>query len=323
MLGILVRVVIPAGRIVPIWIPQAAEGLGASRVLRVVCRQEDLLLDDEWDLSTTLLDEIGHSAGYQAALEVVPEYQCAGDARIGVEPGDADGMVVVPEQTRRLVERVVDLGLADVQVGIDDPVDVEASVRGARAVEGPGVEEAVARSEPSKGSAVARPRHQAAVHVHACAVAGTSGTHQTRVDRHDVGVGQLVVERDLDRLAPLTDDDPAEVTLRRRAAQIRDRLESPQRGRRQRWVQSVLVLGDIDRVVVDHEPAVEVLARTVGDSHWDPAWIERINAAKGLQEPRRRWALDKNGVRRGQARDRCGKRLGDAPGGQHVPSRSP
>src|SRR5450631_2196913 len=204
-------------------------------------------------------------------------------------------MVVVPEQTRRLVERVVDLGLADVQVGIDDPVDVEGSVCGARTVEGPGVEEAVARSEPSEGSTVARPRHQAAVHVYTGAVAGTSGTHQARVDRQDVGVGQLVAERNLYRLAPLTDDDPAEVTLRRRATQILDRLEPPQCGRRQRRVQSVPVLGDIDRVVVDDEPAVEVLARTVGDSHWDPTRIERIHAAKGLQEPRRRWALDKTG----------------------------
>src|SRR5215472_11785875 len=75
----------------------------ARILLENVGRNKTLVLNDERNSH-----QVGQQPlGYQAGFEVVGNDESRGQSGVGVEPGDAHRMVVIPHQAGALVVRVV------------------------------------------------------------------------------------------------------------------------------------------------------------------------------------------------------------------------
>ena len=178
---------------------------------------ENLVLDDDGELADgmtsqdAVLDEFGKPSRLQARLETIPDDISGSDPGVGVGAGDAEGVVVVPQQPGALVVGVVILGLVCCAPWIEDLVVQEAQP--VRAV----------RRPPVEGPAVADPGDETAVDVDRCPVLGLVGAGNRRIHRDDtlqrgsrrgsVG-GKFVVKGDWYRNTPFRDNDAAEMLWR-------------------------------------------------------------------------------------------------------------
>jgi hypothetical protein len=64
---------------------------------------ENLVLEDQRDLVAAGLDVAREALVDEVQLERVADEEARGDARIGIDTGDADGVIVVPEKACALV----------------------------------------------------------------------------------------------------------------------------------------------------------------------------------------------------------------------------
>ncbi len=200
---------VPAVRLVDVRVPQVAGArLGHHRRPRRVALldalgDEDLVLEHQVDGPRVQRPrKMVH--GDQGQLVVVVDHARRRDARIGVEPSRADRVVVVPDEARPLVVRVVVLSLVTGHVSAR-PQDLIVDEAGPFVAVG---------IPPGVRPAVAGPGDQAAMKVHGGPVVLVLRAHDRPVDRQDVAGRKVVSERDLDGSAPLGRDDPAEVPER-------------------------------------------------------------------------------------------------------------
>ena len=78
---------------------------------------EHLVLDDQRYLVAAMLQKIRQALGDQARFKIVADEKSRSNSGIGVDAGDADGVVMVPAKPRALVERIVVLRLIGFSVG--------------------------------------------------------------------------------------------------------------------------------------------------------------------------------------------------------------
>ena len=149
-----------------------------------------------------ILQTIRQALGDQARFESVANENGRGDAGVGVDAGDADGVVVIPAEPRALVKRVVVLRLVDRSVRIEHLVVEETDTV------------PTGRVPPRKRTAIADPRSQAPVEMHRGSIVALACTTDRQVIGNDVFAGREVVSKsDLDRLAFVRDDDAAEMPM--------------------------------------------------------------------------------------------------------------
>ncbi len=96
--------------------------------------------------------------------------------------------------------------------------------------------------------------------------------------------GQVILERDLDWFASLGDDDPAQVSLRYTATQVRPRLIASQGRRPEIRVQLIKILVDVDRVVLGNDFALTPGPRSIWNCHRNAIRIEGIDSTDGLHK---------------------------------------
>ena len=201
---------------------------------------ENLVLDDQRNFLAARLDEVGKALADKICLERVANEEARGDARIGVDAGDAQGVVVIPHEPGTLIERIIVLGL----------------VWGCSRIEHRVVEETWStisgRVPPSERSAVADPRNQTTVKMHSGAIVAQVRTRDGQIIGDDVRpAGEIVPEGDLDRRAFLPNDYAAEMLVVL-TGEKPSRIKAAQRCWPHRWSYAgILKLVDVDGVVRD------------------------------------------------------------------------
>src|SRR5690348_9763944 len=113
---------LPAVRLVGVRVPETAYpgGTGPGRVFADdVGPDEDLVLNDDGDLAPTVLYKVGQAQVAQISLKAVTNDVGAGDPRVGIEPSEIVGVVVVPGQPSALVVGVVVLRLTRLEVRVE------------------------------------------------------------------------------------------------------------------------------------------------------------------------------------------------------------
>ena len=173
---------------------------------------EDLVLDDDREFVASCLDEVGQTLVDEACFKPVTDKHAGGNPGIGVKPGNADSVIVVPHETSALVQGIIIFGRAGEGFGVEYLVVEKAEPMGAQ------------RSEPIKGAAVADPRDEPSMEVDSRGVEHITRFLYGCIDGENVlGHVKQVTEGDLDRhvlvlgivgVTTLADDDPTKVLLR-------------------------------------------------------------------------------------------------------------
>ena len=165
-----------------------------------IAADKDLVLDDDGKLELPPFSMKSGSPKFRIFASNVSRMSIArGDPRVGIEPRDAVGVVVVPDKPGALVVAVVVFGLVCGRPRVEDLVVQEAEAVGA--VRGPPVER----------PAVADPGDETAVEMDRRAVHRLVRAGEGRVDRDDGLRRKIIPECDLDRRPPLRDDNPPEM----------------------------------------------------------------------------------------------------------------